>query len=435
MMCTVHTQFIYHHPFTIETTMAPGVIQPNLVIIDQNTDLFCTSQQEIPFKNCIMKNENLHSDKKFNDFVEPTTLIHRSVRNDVSEPKTSETNEGVNIVNKPISSEFNDGAVFKPRIRWPDFIAISSVHFGAIYGLFLFFYVKYFTILWFFFLIMASGFGITAGAHRLWSHKAYKANWQLRLILVFLFSIAGQRDAYTWAHDHRVHHKYSETDADPHDARRGFFFAHVGWLFLTPHPEVVAKRKIIDLSDLQSDPIVMWQKKYYELLFLLITIGMPTLVPWYYWNESLWLSFWVNFVLRFCVVLNIAFFVNSVAHMYGKRPYDKTISPSENIGVAIAAMGEGWHNYHHVFPWDYKTGELGDYTFNVTTAFIDIFAKIGWASDRKSASPEMIARRVAKCGDGTHFLDCEESHKNPVWGLGDDDIPQEDLDDLEKMQS
>jgi len=70
-----------------------------------------------------------------------------------------------------------------------------------------------------------------------------------------------QKDVYTWALDHRVHHKYSETNADPHDARRGFFFAHVGWLFTTPHPDVVAKRKAADVSDLEADPIVMWQKR------------------------------------------------------------------------------------------------------------------------------------------------------------------------------
>lgn len=62
--------------------------------------------------------------------------------------------------------------------------------------------------------------------------------------------------------DHRVHHKYSETDADPHNAKRGFFFAHVGWLFTTPHPDVVAKRSVVDMSDLEADPIVMWQKRY-----------------------------------------------------------------------------------------------------------------------------------------------------------------------------
>jgi stearoyl-CoA desaturase (Delta-9 desaturase) len=110
-------------------------------------------------------------------------------------------------------------------------------------------------------LIYGSGFGITAGAHRLFSHKAYRAKWPLKVILLFLFTIAGQRDAYTWAHDHRVHHKYSETKADPHDAKRGFFFAHVGWLVVTPHPEVVAKRKIIDMSDLEADALVMWQKR------------------------------------------------------------------------------------------------------------------------------------------------------------------------------
>lgn len=73
-----------------------------------------------------------------------------------------------------------------------------------------------------------------------------------------------------------------ETDADPHDARRGFFFAHVGWLFLTPHPEVVAKRKIIDMRDLETDPIVMWQKRLYIPLFALIAIGMPVLVHIFY---------------------------------------------------------------------------------------------------------------------------------------------------------
>ena len=93
--------------------------------------------------------------------------------------------------------------------------------------------------------------------------------------------------------------------------------------------------------------------------------------------------------------------------------------------MSIAALGEGWHNYHHVFPWDYKTGELGDYSFNITTAFIDGFARLGWAYDRKSVSPEMIRRRANKYGDG--------SHDNQVWGYGDRDIPNEDLRELEQM--
>lgn len=96
----------------------------------------------------------------------------------------------------------------------------------------------------------------------------------------------------------------------------------------------------------------------------------------------------------------------------------------ENIAVSIAALGEGYHNYHHVFPWDYKTGELGEYPFNLSTAFIDAFAWIGWAYDRKYVSPSMIRRRAHRCGDGSH-----------VWGYGDVDILKEDLEELDVMDN
>jgi stearoyl-CoA desaturase (Delta-9 desaturase) len=79
--------------------------------------------------------------------------------------------------------------------------------------------------------------------------------------------------------------------------------------------------------------------------------------------------------------------------------------------VAAFAFGEGWHNYHHVFPWDYKTAELGNYRLNLTTAFIDFFAKIGWAYDLKSVSDEIVEKRVLRTGDGTHT----------TWGWGDKD--------------
>lgn len=82
--------------------------------------------------------------------------------------------------------------------------------------------------------------------------------------------------------------------------------------------------------------------------------------------------------------------------------------------MSLGALGEGWHNYHHVFPWDYKTSELGKYSLNLTTGFIDAFAWLGWAFDCKTVSPEMVKRRVQRCGDGTH-----------VWGYGDKDIDKD----------
>lgn len=306
--------------------------------------------------------------------------------------------------------------------RYPDLTVQLFIHVGCLYGFYLVFTsVKVLTLIWVFVVVYASGFGITAGAHRLWSHRAYRAKWPLRFLLIILFTVAGQRHVYQWALDHRVHHKYSETNADPHDARRGFLFSHIGWLVLTPHPEVEEKRKAIDMSDLEADPIVMWQKRLYVPLFAIFVIVIPVFVPWYYWDEGLWQSFWVLFNSRFCITLNMAFLVNSVAHMWGNRPYDKNISPTENFVVSMGALGEGWHNYHHVFPYDYKTAELGRYSLNPTTAFIDFFVWLGWAYNCKTVSEEMMKRRVHRSGDGSHRL----------WGWGDRDISEEDKCDLE----
>lgn len=108
--------------------------------------------------------------------------------------------------------------------------------------------------------------------------------------------------------------------------------------------------------------------------------------------------------------------------------------------MAIAAVGEGWHNYHHVFPWDYKTSEMGKYSTNFTTAVIDFFAWIGWAYDLKSVSDDLIKKRVLRTGDGTHpyseerlreqmvdyINNLDHESENVVWGWDDADMHEED---------
>ncbi|XP_045534746.1 acyl-CoA Delta-9 desaturase [Papilio machaon] len=331
--------------------------------------------------------------------------------------------ENNNVIHKDASEKMNsdkdfdisvyESMEFRPRIKWPDLLVQLSLHLVSMYGLFLMVTnnVRFYTTIFVFATIFVSGLGITAGVHRLWSHRAYKATTPLRVILALLFTITGQRDIYTWALDHRVHHKYSESVADPHDVRRGFWFAHVGWLVLTPHPAVENRRAALRLTslDLLADPVVRIQKKYFIPLFALLNIALPIWIPMYYWNETLINSFVLSFVTRFTMTLNIAYSVNSFAHLWGNKPYDKFIKPSENPLVSFVALGEGWHNYHHVFPWDYRTSELG--RFNVSTNFIDIFAKIGWAYDLKAATPSIIANRALRSGDGT--LE-EEPYVHPI---------------------
>lgn len=98
------------------------------------------------------------------------------------------------------------------------------------------------------------------------------------------------------------------------------------------------------------------------------------------------------------------------------------MKPRENITVAIMTLGEGWHNYHHTFPWDYRASELGFFRFNLTTAFIDFFAKMGWAYDLKSAPLSMVQQRAKRSGDGTYT----NPYLHNVWGWDDKDLSVED---------
>ena len=315
---------------------------------------------------------------------------------------------------------------YQRRIVWRNVIVFTYLHLGAFYGVYLIFTsAKLMTTAFAFLLYLMSGLGITAGAHRLWAHKAYKVKWPLEVLLMIFNTMAFQDAAVDWARDHRLHHKYSETNADPHNATRGFFFAHVGWLLCRKHPDIKEKGKGIDMNDLKNNPILAFQKRHYKVLMPLLCFVMPTVVPVLCWNETWSNAYFVPTILRYVFTLNATWLVNSAAHLFGNKPYDKFINPSENKGVALTAFGEGWHNYHHVFPWDYKTAELGNYRFNITTAFIDFFAKIGLAYDLKMVPTDMVQKRVKRTGDGSH----------EVWGWGDTDQTQEDRDQTVVMHS
>lgn len=227
------------------------------------------------------------------------------------------------------------------------------------------------------FLGYLGGFGITGGAHRLWCHRSYKAKFPLRVFLMIIQTFAFQNSIYEWCRDHRVHHKFTDTNADPHNSRRGVFFSHMGWLLLRKHKDVKEKGKLVDMSDLEKDPVVMWQKRYYLLLMPILSFVLPTIACHYVFGTSYWYSFVTMGVLRYLVSLHITWLINSAGHFWGSRPFERNVSATENKITAFMTQGEGWHNYHHVFPWDYKAAELGSYGFNYTNAFIDFFAKFG----------------------------------------------------------
>jgi stearoyl-CoA desaturase (delta-9 desaturase) len=198
----------------------------------------------------------------------------------------------------------------KVKIVWRNVVLMAYLHMAALYGFYLLLTrAKWETAIFAYILYIFSGLGITAGSHRLWSHRSYKAKWPLRLLLALMQTMAFENDIYEWCRDHRVHHKYSETDADPHNAKRGFFFSHVGWLLCRKHPDVITKGKLVDLSDLWNDPIVRFQRKFYLPLVTIFCFIIPTYIPFWLWRENLWNSFFICALLRYAWTLNMTWFV------------------------------------------------------------------------------------------------------------------------------
>lgn len=331
----------------------------------------------------------------------------KNVRNDSDRGQQENGIEGSDLkccdsgelsVANELSSDNKEGE-FKAQLVWTNIILFVILHSCIPISVYLLITQRpLLTTVYSLSLVYASGVGITAGAHRLWSHKSYKAGLFVETLLMILQTMAGQNSIYTWSRDHRVHHKFSETNADPHNIKRGFFFAHMGWLCCKKHPDVKEKGKLIDLSDLEANKVVMFQHRHFWWLAISITVLIPTIIPVLLWNERFWTSFVISFMLRYLVLLHGTWLVNSAAHYYGSRPYDVNIEARESPCVILNCFGEGFHNYHHTFPYDYSTSEFGKY-FNITTAFIDLCAYLGLVKDRRRVDSNTILKRRLRTGN------------------------------------
>jgi len=226
----------------------------------------------------------------------------------------------------------------------------------------------------------------------------------MKIILVLMNCVSFQNDIIEWSRDHRCHHKWTDTDADPHNVNRGFFFSHMGWLLTKKHPKIKEMGAKLDMSDLTSDPVLAFQRKFYLPLVVFFCFLLPTAIPVYFWKEVPLVAFYTAALFRYAFTLHATWFINSAAHTFGYRPYDVSISPAESVWTTVTAFGEGGHNYHHTFPQDYRTSEMSA-AFNFTKLFIDFFAKIGWAYDLRVVDDQTIARQMGKQLDQMRLKD------------------------------
>jgi stearoyl-CoA desaturase (delta-9 desaturase) len=224
----------------------------------------------------------------------------------------------------------------------------------------------------------------TGGYHRLFAHRAYRCHGALRLFYLMFGAGSFQGPALRWASDHRTHHARTDEDDDPHNIRKGFWWAHVGWLSYRAPPSDYR-----NVKDLLADPLVRFQDRFYLPLGLAIGFLAPSLIAWT-WGDAAG-GLLVAGILRLLIQYHATFAINSVAHWIGRRPYSTETSARDSWIAALLTMGEGYHNFHHRFPGDYRNGFRWHH-FDPTKWWIWLLSIIGVAWELKRVPREAVRK-------------------------------------------
>jgi len=251
---------------------------------------------------------------------------------------------------------------------------------------------------WAVLLLAANGMSITAGYHRLWAHRAYKAHPIVKWFFAIFGGMAVQNSILYWATGHRNHHRHvDDRDEDPYAATRGFWYSHMGWMLRDyPSSQLDFKR----VPDLLDDKVVMFQDKHYHWFAfapnLIIPIGLGLMYG------DIWGFVLVAGFLRLVVSHHFTFFINSLAHIWGRRPYTTTNTARDNDFLAFFTWGEGYHNYHHIFQYDYRNG-IRWWQWDPTKWLIAGLARLGLTRDLKRVPEVKIQQaRVTRELERTH---------------------------------
>jgi stearoyl-CoA desaturase (delta-9 desaturase) len=249
-----------------------------------------------------------------------------------------------------------------------------------------FFGLNTFQVVLFFVMFFSCGFSITIGYHRLFSHRTFEAHWLVRLFTLVFGAAAFENSVLLWSCEHRSHHKHVDHEDDPYCISKGLFHAHIGWLLfkLDPPPP------FDNVADLKKDPLVLWQDRYIHWIAALVSFGLPTAVGfiWGGWSSALG-AFLIAGVARVVILQHCTFCINSLCHYLGDRPYSSRCSARDSWLMAIVTLGEGYHNYHHEFQYDYRNG-VKPWQFDPSKWLIWTLSKFGLARKLRRVSDEKI---------------------------------------------
>ncbi|KAJ5523860.1 hypothetical protein N7494_010510 [Penicillium frequentans] len=263
--------------------------------------------------------------------------------------------------------------------------------------------------------------GITAGYHRLWAHRSYEANLPLRIFLACVGSGAVQGSIRWWSSKHRAHHRWTDTVKDPYSVRKGVWYSHFMWMVMKQNPK---DRGRTDISDLNQDPIVVWQHKHYGMFILAFGVLFPMTVAGLGWGD--WKGGLVYAgILRFLFVQQATFCVNSLAHWLGEQPFDDRNSPRDHVFTALVTLGEGYHNFHHEFPSDYRNA-IEWWQYDPTKWSIWMWKRLGLASNLK----QFRANEIEKGRVQQLQKKVDQKRAKLDWGIPLEQLPVVSWDDF-----
>ncbi|MBI3319960.1 MAG: fatty acid desaturase [Candidatus Omnitrophica bacterium] len=265
-----------------------------------------------------------------------------------------------------------DAATITPKLKlkWDILIGIAVLHIGVLFA------PKTFTwpAFWVFFVLqwITGGLGITLGFHRLLTHQSYKAPKWLEYALALCGCLALQGGPIKWVATHRVHHAFSDRPQDPHSPKRGFWWAHILWLFVYDDVLDHGTKYWRYAPDLAKDKVHQFLNKTHALQMLVLGV---VLFAWGGWPFVVWGIF-----VRTVFVYHCTWLVNSAAHIWGYQSYKTNEGSRNNWLVAFLAYGEGWHNNHHAYPSSAAHG-LRWWEFDLTYVTIRLLALTGLADE------------------------------------------------------
>ncbi len=272
-----------------------------------------------------------------------------------------------------------------PKTRWVGIIFFILIHLIGIVGTPL--YIIYHGVSgaeWglFFAYWFLTNMAITAGYHRLFAHVTFKEHPLIRFFLLFFGAATLEQSALKWSSQHRQHHQFTDTDNDPYNIKKGFWYAHAGWILFWKH-----QVNYDNVSDLQKSRLIMNQHRWYTAWSLGAGILAP-LVLGFAIGQPLGV-FIMSVCLRLVLVMHSAFFINSFCHTFGFKSFEASGSARDHWLGAFITNGEGYHYYHHRFPNDYRNG-IRWQDWDPTKWFIFVLSKLNLAWELKRTPVHLL---------------------------------------------